>query len=80
MNRLLVLISAVALVAAPAASAFPEQPGDSVAQGCQSLLTNPDRALHTTVTPTGIVIDEQHMSAKAASILLPQLFDACFGG
>jgi hypothetical protein len=79
MKRLLVWSSVLALVAAPAASAFPEQPGDNVKQGCESLLTNPDRALHTVLTPGGIVIDVQHMSNQAASILLAQLFDACFG-
>ena len=79
MRRMVVIASALALVAVPAASAFPEQPGDSVSRGCQAILTNPDRALHTVVTPGGIVIDEQHMSAQAASILLPQLADACFG-
>jgi hypothetical protein len=80
MKSMLAAAAALALAVPNAAAAFPEQPGDNLARGCQAILTNPDRALHTALTPGGIVIDEQHMSAQAASILLPMLADACFGG
>jgi hypothetical protein len=80
-----VLAAGLIAFAAPAAYAgpgqnFPEQPGDNVAAGCQAVLTNPDRAIHTVLTPEGWVVDEQHASDQAASILLQMLADACFGG
>jgi hypothetical protein len=52
---------------------FPEQPGTHLAQGCESILTNPDRALN-------FLTGEQHMSERAAAILIAQYIDACLGG
>ncbi len=52
---------------------FPEQPGDNLAQACESILTNPDRALN-------FLTGEQHLSDQAAAILIAQYTDACLGG
>jgi len=52
---------------------FPEQPGSNMAQACESILSNPDRALN-------FITGEQHMSQQAEAILVPMYVDACLGG
>lgn len=79
-SRLVVTVAAlIVTVFASTANAsgpganFPEQPGPNVAQACESILTNPDRALN-------FLTGEQHMSAVAAGIVVQQYIDACLGG
>jgi hypothetical protein len=71
MRRVLVAVIAAATVggvAAPAAGAnFPEQPNGHLASGCNAVV---NRSAATTAP----------LSATAASIVVPLLNDACFGG